>query len=228
MAVYDRDIQTFQREIDSYEDKVKEAKDKYEEAKKQLENLNEEFEKNISGLAKDLIENFNEYAKSFFDKCELEMQYDKPKGSKIRLPVFRPKINNVIRKNLHQASKSEDIFLEYAFRMSLCEVFRNATRNKVNLMIESSEGPFDIGTIETLADIFVRFSNKNYLIVISNLGRRDFLESLVRKSKLENLSHRMVNFLEIGKLSKKQEDTLPKYTDLINDLISISSNQSKT
>ena len=108
-------------------------------------------------------------------------------------------------------------------------MFGHITENAINLMIETSEGVFDIGIIETIADLFVKLSNKNYyLIIISNLGRQDFLELLIRKSKLKDLSQRMVNFLEIGKLSKIQKDNLFKYSDLISNLETFSSNRGKT
>lgn len=228
MSVYDRDIQGLQIQIDFYENEVNKAKEKYKKTKKQLEKLNREFEKTLSVLKNDLTKIFNDYSKNFFNQCKLEIQHDKPSGSKIALPIFRPKINNVIRKDVDQISKSEGIFLEYVFRMSLCEVFNHITGNAINLMVETSEGVFDIGIIETIADLFVKFSNRNYyLIIISNLGRQDFLELLIKKSKLKDLSQRMVNFLEIGKLSKIQEDNLSKYRDLISALKSISSHRSK-
>lgn len=228
MAVYNRDMEVIQKHINFYENEVNKAKEKYEKTKKQLEELNREFEKSISRLKDNLVKVFNDYSNGFFNKSELEIQHDKPRGSKIALPIFRPKINNVIRNNSDQVSKSEGIFLEYVFRMSLCEIFNHITGNAINLMIETSEGVFDIGIIETISELFVKFSNKNYyLVIISNLGRRDFLESLVKKSKLKNISQRMVNFLELGKLSKIQKANLSKYKDLIDDLKSIASNRSK-
>lgn len=220
-AVYDRDIQGLQKQIDFYETEVKKAKKKYEKTKKKIEKLSQEFESKIFELKKDLIKIFKEYSKNFFNQCELEIEHDKPSGSKIALPIFRPKINNVIRKNVDQVSKSEGIFLEYIFRMSLCEVFNQITGNAINLMVETSEGVFDIGIIEHIVDIFVKFSDRNYhLVIISNLGRPDFLELLVTKAKLKNLPQRMVNFLEIGKLSKVQKSNLPKYKDLVSKLTS--------
>ncbi|GAG88177.1 unnamed protein product, partial [marine sediment metagenome] len=219
IAVYDRDIQNLQKQVDFYENEIEKDREKYKETKKQLEDLNREFKKKISKLKKDLTKIFEDYSKSFFNQCELEIRYDKPKGSKIALPIFRPKINNVLRENVDQVSKSEAIFLEYIFRMSLCDIFSSITGNTINLMIETSEGVFDIGLIETVADIFVKFSNKNYLIIISNLGREDFLELLVRKSKIKNLSQKMVNFLEIGKLSIIQTDNLSKYKDVISKFL---------
>lgn len=223
IAVYDRDIQNLQQQIDFYQKQIDKDKEKYEKAKNQLEQLSKAFEKDMSGLKTDLINIFKDYSKNFFNQCELEIQHDKPRGSKIALPVFRPKVNDILREKGDQVSKSEGIFLEYVFRMSLCEIFSSVTVSTIYLMIETSEGVFDIGIIETIADVLVKFCNKNHLIIISNLGRQDFLKSLVKKSGLNDLSQRMLNFLEIGKLSIIQKQNLSKYQDLINELTSISS-----
>jgi len=223
IATYDRDIKNLQMHIEYYQKEAEKAKVKYKDSIEKLKKLNEKFEKDLNNLQQDMVKIFQEYAGALFVQCNLDIQREKPRESKIRLPVFLPKIDNTLRKSFDQVSKSEAIFLEYAFRMTLCELYNKITGNSLNLIIETSEGIFDVGVIEMLSDVFANFSGRGqYLLIVSNLGRKDFLESLIKKCKVD-IKQRMVNFFNIGRLSKIQRDKFSRYEKVMDKIINSSS-----
>lgn len=223
ISIYDRDIKNLHTHIEYYQKEAEKAKVKYKDSIEKLKKLNEKFEKGLNNLQQDMVKIFQKYAGALFVQCNLDIQREKPRESKIRLPVFLPKINNTLRKSFDQVSKCQAIFLEYAFRMTLCELYNKITGHNLNLIIETSEGIFDIVVIETLSNVFANFSRQGqYLLIVSNLGREDFLEFLIKKYKVD-IKQRMVNFFDIGRLSKIQRDKLSRYKKAMNKIITSSS-----
>lgn len=219
MAIYDRDIQTLQTHIEHYQKEVENARAKYKDSIEKLKTLNDEFGKSLKDLQDNVVKIFRDYAGALFIHCDLNIEHIKPRESKIRLPVFLPTIDKAPRKSRDQVSKSEAVFLEYAFRMSLCEFYNKITGNNFNLIIETLEGIFDMGVIKMLSETLAKFArNDFYLLIVSNLGREDFLKSLITKYDAD-MSQRTVNFFEIGKLSEIQKDELPEYKKIMNKLI---------
>ena len=221
MVAHDKGIMAFQKQIDDFQEKIDKAKVKYKEALYALEKKNCEFNQLLEKMSKALVRIFQEYAQDFFNGCELVVKQRKPKESKIKLNVFIPKFDGCERTFVSQVSKSEAIFLEYAFRMSLCELFKQITGNESLLVIETSEGAFDIGNVRILAETISRFySNDSYLLVISNLGRTSFLRVLIENSR-QDISDRVLNYLEIGRLSKEQEKDRDKFDGILKQLFKI-------
>ncbi|MFW6172235.1 MAG: hypothetical protein ACOC5T_00620 [Elusimicrobiota bacterium] len=218
-ATYDRDIKTLNQQIEFYQHIIDRANEKYKNSLKKLRELNKIYESSIKELRKKLIKKFQSYAGNLFVNCELEIHKERTSESKISLPIFLPKIENVLRNSLDQVSKSEAIFLEYAFRMSLCHLYNSITKNQINFIVETSEGVFDIETVEMLADSLSKFSNKDYyLLLVSNLGRKDFLEYLKKKTDIDKES--ILNFFDIGKLRGAQKNKLAEYKEFVDEIIS--------
>lgn len=218
-ATYDRDIKTLSQQIEYYQGIIDKANEKYKKSLNELRDLNKIFENSIKQLQQELVKNFQAYAGNLFVNCELEIHKERPKESKIALPIFLPRIDDVLRKSIDQASKSETIFLEYAFRMSLCELYNSLTKNQINLIVETSEGVFDIETVDILADSLSRFSNKDYyLLLVSNLGRTDFLKHLQKQTKFgwKNI----LDFFDIGILRGVQKDKLADYEKVVKEIMS--------
>ena len=105
--------------------------------------------------------------------------------------------------------------------MSLCKLFKQITGNESLLVIETSEGTFDIGNVRILAETISRFySDDSYLLVISNLGRPDFLKALVEKTK-KDISGRVLNYLQIGRLSEQQKRDRGEFDAILKKLFNV-------
>ncbi len=221
LAIFDRDISALQNQINNFQVQIDQDKVEYKKALDALGMKNSEFNQVLEKRSNTLVKTFKNYALGFFNECELVVKKRCPKGSKIKLNVFIPKFDGRERTFDSQVSKSEAIFLEYAFRMSLCELFKQITGNESLLVIETSEGAFDVGNARILAETISRFyNNDSYLLVISNLGRPHFLKALVEKTK-EDISYRVLNYLKIGRLSEEQERDREEFDKILKELFNI-------
>ena len=221
IAVYDRDTKTLQDQIDYYQEVIDSAKSSRKKALGDLKKKNNEFNQTIQKISSGLVKVFKEFTDGFFDECELVVKERRPKGSMISFNVFIPKFSGRERPFVNQVSKSEAIFLEYAFRMSLCKLFKQITGNESLLVMETSEGTFDIGDVRILAETISRFYGDNsYLLVISNLGRHDFLKALVEKTK-KDISGRVLNYLQIGRLSEQQKRDREEFDAILKELFDV-------
>lgn len=221
LAMFDREISALQNQINNFQLQIDQDKVKYKKALSALEKKNREFNQVLEKMCNALVKTFKNYALGFFDECELVVKERRPKGSKIKLNVFIPKFDGHERTFERQVSKSEAIFLEYVFRMSLCDLFKQITGNEHFLVIETSEGAFDISSVTILANTISRFyGNDSYLLVISNLGRPEFLRALIEKTK-KDISDRVLNYLEIGRLSEEQTRDRDKFDGILKELFDI-------
>jgi len=221
LAIFDREISALQNQINNFQVQIDQDKVEYKKALDALGKKNSEFNQVLEKRSNALVKTFKNYALGFFNECELVVKKRRPKGSKIKLNVFIPKFDGRERTFDSHVSKSEAIFLEYAFRMSLCELFKQITGNESLLVIETSEGAFDVGNARILAETISRFyNNDSYLLVISNLGRPHFLKALVEKTK-KDISDRVLNYLKIGRLSEEQEKDREEFDEILKELFNI-------
>jgi len=221
LETFDREISALQNQMNKFQIQIDQDKVKYKKALGALGKKNREFNQVLEKMCNALVKTFKNYALGFFNECELVVKERRPKGSKISLNVFIPKFDGRERTFASQVSKSEAIFLEYAFRMSLCDSFKQITGNESFLVIETSEGAFDMSSVTILANTISRFyGNDPYLLVISNLGRPEFLRALVEKTK-KDISDRVLNYLEIGRLSEEQTRDRDKFDGILKELFDI-------
>ena len=209
-SVYDRQIKFLQSQIDHYQKIIDEAKPEREEARRILEQRNLEFNKRLEEIRDGLVRIFEDYTFGFLGECKLVAVRSKTYETMIYVNVFAPEFAGRTRYYKYQVSNSEATFLEYSFRMSLCQLFKQITGGESLLAIETSEGLFDIGNVPVLAEAISRYYDVSYLLVISNLGRSDFLPTLVEKSK-DDIPSRVLNYFDIGWLSAAQEKDKEKF-----------------
>lgn len=209
-SVFDRRIEFLQSQIDIYQKDIDKAKIERAEAKRILERKNREFTRRLKEIRDGLGEVFKEYTNSFLGKCKLVPVQRKTDESMIYVNVFAPEFAGLTRAYKYQVSNSEATFLEYSFRMSLCQLFKQITGGESLLAIETSEGLFDIGSVPVLAEAISKYYDVSYLLIISNLGRSDFLPILVENSK-DEIRTRVLNYFDIGWLSLAQEKDKEKF-----------------
>jgi DNA repair exonuclease SbcCD ATPase subunit len=209
-SVFDRRIQSLQSDIDDYQKIIDEAKPERDDALRILKQKNLEFNKKLEEVREGLVKIFQDYTSPFLGECKLVAVQRKTDQSMIYVNVFAPEFAGRIRYSKYQVSNSEATFLEYAFRMSLCQLFKQITGGQSLLAIETSEGLFDIGSVPVLAEAISKYYDVSYLLIISNLGRSDFLPALVEKSK-DDIPSRVLNYFDIGWLSAAQEKDKEKF-----------------
>ncbi len=218
ITMYDAGINAIQDEIDKYNVTIQSAQTEF---KKELELLNKkniELNETIFSFESKLDEIFSKYANTFFMKnTNLVMKERKPKGYKIKLTTYVPKFEDKIRTFINYCSTSQRIFLEYLFRLSLIELYNEISNNSGFLILETSEGAFDMSNIIQLADLFLAFNKKGLpFIIIANFSKPDFLNRLLKDIQYpENI---VLNYLDFGNLTEQQKKDLPKFNKILKDL----------
>jgi energy-coupling factor transporter ATP-binding protein EcfA2 len=228
---FDKAIKLNQMEISKYQVKINKHNKSFNEKKIELSNINIELNTRIDSLTNDLSDIFNEYANSFHikDLKLISHKGRKPRsGSKMQLTTYRPFLEAKERKDFKSVSKSELIFLEYLFRMSIIKLYHSLTKERPFLILESSEGSFDIVRTGQLSKVFKQFGKNNFpFISITNLSKPDFVKSIIDKSKSTkgkafDYKKRFFNFIDVGIhddfLDKHKKQEKEKYTRELKQL----------
>ena len=215
---YDRDIQALEKEMDYWLEQINSAREKEGRASQELIAKSREFDNILQNIGSNLVAIFKKYVGDFFDDCELVIRRRSTPESRIGFDLFIPKLEGRERFYPSQVSTSEALFLDYAFRLSLCELYKQITGNEALLVIETSEGLFDMANAPILAENISNFFDISYLLIISNLGRPDFLKALVDKSR-EDMSDRVLNYFEIGRLSQVQANEKDRFDEQLRKIL---------
>jgi hypothetical protein len=206
ISPYDRDINVLQEQIDYYQRIIDKHREKYDEKKAALDEKNTQLNTRIAEYSEKLNKIFNRYAKDYFKEDCVLVPYEgrKPTESKVKLTTYCPQFDGKLRTALNSVSKSEGIFLEYLFRMALVELYAAETSSPPFLILETSEGAFDIFRTDQLAEAIAHFGrNKFPFITIVNLSKPAFVANLIEN--LKNAKDRVFNFIDYGALDKEQE-----------------------
>lgn len=192
-------IQNYDSDIKNYQEAIDKAHTKFQANKQQLDELNNQLNARINELTNGLNEAFNKYAEKFYFKDLYLTTYEgrKKSDSKLKLTSFCPVFEGKERTSDKHVSKSEGILLEYVFRMSLITHYHALTKINPFLILESSEGAFDIVRTEQLASIFTLFGKNDFpFISITNLSKPEFVKMMLNGLKSEK--DRIFNFINVG------------------------------
>ncbi len=179
---YDRALSEIEKEIELVnKDKVLQ-KSELDKITNKFNSQRNSFNEKLIVFQKRLNEIFKSYTSNYFKEvCELVTDYIENKIDRVQpLCYFLPKFNGVKRIFKTKVSQSEAIFLEYLFRISLLELYNENSQHKVFLMIETSEGTFDVANTKKVATLFKSFGNNKFpVVVVTNLSKLDFIDAMV-------------------------------------------------
>lgn len=188
-------------------------------AEKRYKNLRESSRKNIESLEQDIINKFQKYNILKNEFYLIQEESNKlEKNIDVRYNIFVPvEIQSENKRtDESQLSKSQQILLDYAFRLALVELYSEISGNKkVFIAFESSEGVLDIENLEEFAKMLKQYSENNMLLVISNFNNIGYLETLMDGFN-ENKSNKLLNFIDI---SSKKNINRKFYFDLWDPII---------
>lgn len=188
-------LQAFYDEIAELELK----KEKFQEESKTYKNRSQEITDKIEEVIIKNVLNFSSlfagYAEKFLGvRCSLT--YDEIDGQK----RFYPVIDGKIREREEELSESQRFFVDHAFRMSILSFFYKTPSFYI---VETPDSSLDISYERNAADVFMRFLEKPYaLILTTNLNNSEFLNYLAKSAHTVGT----INLLEIGKKSPIQDN----------------------
>lgn len=212
---YDTDIRTYRGSIEDKEvemNKAKSSKSKYES---KLKEKNDDLSLIINSFSKQLNVIFNKYVSEYFRAdCLLKaIEGNKSKEYRTKLTTFFPKFDDQDRQTQDSVSTSERIFLESIFRLSIIELYHRITSIAPFIVMETSEGPFDIISTDRFAAALNKFSENHFpFISITNLSKPDFVKKLI--NGYDNPAGRTLKFLDFCHLSAEQKQNIKKYLQI--------------
>ncbi|OPC29193.1 hypothetical protein [Elizabethkingia miricola] len=215
---YDTQIKGLELQVSNYDNEIEPEREKWEIAKEKLNSKNQELNTVINTFEDKLNTIFIKYASKYFmDDCHLTTIERKPKESKISIQSYVPEFEEKTRFEMKNCSTSQRIFLEYLFRISLLELYQQESKNTPFIIMETTEGAFDISSTVQLASAFNEFSKINLpFILITNFSKPDFLLKL--SDGIEKSKNRLLNYLDFGNLSDTQKKSMPEFKKVLRSL----------
>lgn len=210
--------------IDECEKDLERIKKKFKPLDKTIKTINKELkEKNETqaklqdSILKSLNDIFLKYSsKYFFKDSSLVLNEKKGAQSKQNIKYFVPKFEGKERFLEKSCSTSERILLEYLFRVALIELYHQKSGHIPFMILETSEGAFDLTSTKHLALTINAFNSDKKIncIIIANFSKREYLLTLVEG--IEKSKNRFNNFLEFSNLGEFQESDLKSYENIID------------
>ncbi|MEQ9265038.1 MAG: AAA family ATPase [Balneolaceae bacterium] len=213
---FDIQIKTLLKEVKIYDDEINEVIPIRRAILEELTSKNEYLNKSILKYQKDLNEIFKSFTKDYFEgECELVVNDKKPSDFKLRVNSFIPKFEGKARVYSTRCSTSQRLFLEYTFRLSLLQLYCNVSKSSPMLILEPSEGAFDLANTTFLAETFKTASKEINLTVIGNFSKPDFIKSLAKNN--QGIKKRFLNYLNFGILSENEKKRMKTYRDVLKN-----------
>jgi len=209
---YDRDIKAYQESIKVKEEEIENEKNKKIKFESQLNKKNDTLNAIINSFSEQLNAIFNKYVKKYFrEDCSLQpIEGRKSSESRTNLTTFFPKFDDQSRLTPDSVSTSERIFLESVFRLSIMELYHRLTATVPFIVLETSEGPFDVISTINFAEALNEFSKNHFpFISITNLSKPEFVVKLI--SGYDNPTNRTLKFLDFCNLSIEQQHNIKEY-----------------
>ncbi len=220
VTILDIQINELQNEVDSHDKKLDPKRQKLKNKRKKLVVANEKLTNKTNKALEKLNLIFSNLAEKFFkDECKLIIHDRQIKTSLqgIRQSYYIPFFEGKKRTLEKHCSTSERLFLEYLFRMSILNLYSEESGCPSFLIMETSEGAFDIGITPKLAQSFVEFSrSQSSTIIIANFSKKDYLTELVKGINYEKT--RVLNYLDFSSLSKSQEVYRKNYEEAFEEI----------
>lgn len=178
---FDFAIAELQKQIEAYKETTEPLLAKYNRIKKQMQGKNDDLNQQIARFNSSLIEIFSGLAKRYFgESCSLVQSEKKPRGFEFALSYFIPTLQGKERNHHARVSKSQAIFLEYLFRLSVLKLYFDSTGVKPFIFLETSEGSFDVSNTSLMAETLTQVGKMAFpFVVVTNLSKVDFIINLL-------------------------------------------------
>lgn len=180
-------------------EKLEIAKENFQRKSKKQKTVALEISKKIETVITKNVKQFSEIFSSFAESflgLTAKLTYEEYNNQMRFLPI----IDGKVREMEEELSESQRFFVDHSFRMSILTFFYNKPSFYI---VETPDSSLDISYEENAANVFIKFLEKPYSIILTtNLNNSEFLNYLA-ESKIEK---GVINLLEIGKSSPIQHN----------------------
>lgn len=202
--------------------------------RRRLEREEADYLRQIQGKQKGLERDFQEYRQAVEDRvivlrtlyaryataflgipCEL---IEQDVSDLFQFKRFIPVFDGKERPTPSSCSEAQRFFLDIAFRLALIDYASTVDAGRASFICETPENALDMTYVDNVVEMFARFSESNHrLLLTANIQRDSFAARLLRKYK--DRDKRVVNLLEIGRLSEVQKKGLPALKRVVAEIL---------
>lgn len=148
--------------------------------------------------------------------CELE---EVAQGGLMELKMFVPKFDDVVRPIAESCSEAQRFFLDIAFRMALIDA-AGGERGTATFLCETPETALDVSYVDNVVAMFLSFSQRQHnTLLTANVQPSGIAEKLMAKVPKRDRKARMVNLLELGRLSGVQTRARPLFKSITDRML---------
>ena len=185
---------------------------------KKADDIYNAFISNFQSRYEKLYHIYAELASKFIG-TDVELTYTKSKAKFVNMNYLIPRFNEVDRDSPETCSEAQRFFLDIAFRMSVISLNKTISDADASFICETPENALDVSYIDNVVKMFSSFMQKGgSLVLTSNLQYLGIAQSLIKKSKEQNMGIKVFDLLEYGKLSDIQTSS-PQLTEIRNAIM---------
>ena len=185
----------------------------------QLEHDYARFRRAVTTRAGKLRQTYTRYATEFLGiPCELiETENDDRLLSLMR---FVPMFEGVERRTPNSCSEAQRFFLDIAFRMALIDLASELTELAGTFLCETPETALDFTYVENVVRMFQKFASEDHTVLLTcNLQSQGIAEQLLEGMPAEEKRARVLNLLEIGRLSSVHQQNKGKIDRAVRKIL---------
>jgi DNA repair exonuclease SbcCD ATPase subunit len=197
---------------------IKKKTDKYklrDEKRKELRKLQQKLEKNYSSVEEHFVPSFRELAQLFLG-IDLDIRMEtSSQGVNLVLEV-----RSTARRQHYQLSESQKFFIDIALRMALVQQM-SSEHCKASLLIDTPEGSLDIAYESRAGNMFARFVENGFNIIMSaNINSSQLLQSLAKKcGRSKMVMIRMTSWTELSDVQVAEENLFKKAYNQVQEAL---------
>jgi len=195
-------LRNYRGQMEEFQRRKKEAYTRRDEKQKELRKLQSKLESQYREAEEEFVPLFKDLAFSFLG-LDLDIRMDKQPSVGVTLVL---NVKGTPRREHHQLSESQRFFVDIALRMALAQHISNPDA-KACLFIDTPEGSLDIAYESRAGDMFARFVQRGYHIVMTaNINSSRMLRSLAERcGRSKMLLHRMTSWTELSEVQIEEE-----------------------
>jgi hypothetical protein len=138
----------------------------------------------------------------------------------LELKLFVPRFDDVIRHSAESCSEAQRFFLDIAFRMALIDT-AGGERGTATFFCETPETALDVSYIGNVVTMFSSFARKQHNILLTaNVQTAGLAEKLLARIAKKERPGRIVNLLEVGRLSAVQQAARNEFKSITRRMMS--------
>lgn len=136
------------------------------------------------------------------------------------LRTFVPEFEDIVRDSPDSCSEAQRFFLDIAFRMALIDYATKRAEGPAIFFCETPETALDLSYVDNVVTMFQRFTEAGHTLVLTTNAQLDSIAAkLLKKIPKRRRRNRLLNLIEVGRLSAVQRSALPRLRQIVQAIL---------